>query len=85
MDQVTQYSSLPFQTSDIVEIYPVIKHLELQNNDVRQMILQAKQTYKDGMFEKAFELYSASINSLMQITGPMNKEVASCIAKLASI
>lgn len=49
------------------------------------MLSSAKQAYKDGYFEKAFELYSQCINSLLQITGPMNKEVAACIAKLASI
>ncbi len=37
------------------------------------------------MFEKAFEFYSQCINSLLQITGPMSKDVASCISKLASI
>jgi hypothetical protein len=49
------------------------------------MLASAKQAYKDGSFEKAFELYSSCINSLLQITGPMNREVAACISKLASI
>lgn len=44
--------------SDIIEIYPVLKHLELQNTDIRGILASAKQAYKDGYFEKAFELYS---------------------------
>ena len=52
------YQYLPFQIGDIVDVYPVIKHLDIQNNDVRQMLASAKQMYKEGYFEKAFELYS---------------------------
>lgn len=84
IDEVT-YETLPFAAGDFAEIFPVVKHLELQNNDVRQLLASAKQAYKDGAFERAFELYSQCINALLQITGPMNKEVAACIAKLASI
>lgn len=52
---------------------------------MRQLLASAKQAYKDGAFERAFELYSQCINALLQITGPMNKDVAACIGKLASI
>lgn len=76
---------LPFQIGDVVELFPVLKHLDLQNNDVRSMLQSAKAAYKDNYYEKAFELYSQCINSLLQITGPMNKDVAACISKLASI
>jgi hypothetical protein len=49
------------------------------------MLSAAKSAFKEGMFEKAFELYSSSINSLLQITGPMHRDVATSIGKLASI
>jgi hypothetical protein len=52
------YESMPFQTTDFAEVFPVIKHLELQNNDTRTLLASAKQAYKDGQFERAFELYS---------------------------
>ena len=52
---------------------------------MRQLLSQAKKAYKDGYFEKAFDLFSQCINSLLQISGPMNKDVATCLAKLASI
>ena len=83
--QEDTYESLPFHASDFAEVFPVIKHLELQNNDVRSLMASAKQAYKEGAFERAFDLYSQCINALLQVTGPMNKEVAACIGKLASI
>lgn len=59
------YTSLPFQISDIVEVYPVLKHLDIQNTDIRGLLGSAKQAYKDGYFEKAFELYSQCINGML--------------------
>ena len=59
------YETLPFQPSDFAEIFPVVKHLELQNNDTRALLASAKQAYKDGQFERAFELYSQCINALL--------------------
>jgi hypothetical protein len=84
LEQLT-YESLPFQANDIYELSPVLKHLDLQNTDTRSLLAQSKQAYKDGAFERAFDLYSQCINALLQVTGPMNKEVAASIAKLASI
>ena len=64
LDQLT-YSALPFQSQDLYELTPVLKHLDLQNNDTRALLAQAKQAYKDGAFERAFDLYSQCINALL--------------------
>ena len=85
VEQLMSYAYLPFHLTDVVELYPVYKHLDLQNSDVRQLLQTAKQVQKEGFFERAFELYSQCVNALLQVGGPMNKEVAACIAKLASI
>ena len=66
----------------LISLLSVNKAVE---KNVRAMIQNAKQTYKQGVFDKSFEYYSSSINSLLQITGPLNKELAACISKLASI
>ena len=80
------YCALPFQAEDIVELFPTLKTLDIQNQDVRSGLQSAKQAMKDGYLEKAFELYSQCINSLLQISGsPMNVDVANAISKLASI
>jgi len=41
--------------------------------------------HKENALDKAFELYSQAINMLLQISGAMNEEVASCITNIASI
>jgi len=40
---------------------------------------QANLAYKENAMDRAFELYSQTINIILQISGPMNKDVATCI------
>lgn len=78
-DLYTDYKYLPFQANDITSMYPVVKGILMQNTDVKQVIAQANIAFKEQMLEKAFELYSQAVNILLQIYGPMDKEVAQCI------
>jgi len=39
----------------------------------------------EQQWEKAFDLYSQTINVNLQISGPMNADVAGCISKMANI
>ena len=77
--------NLPFKPSDIADFYPILKSLEVNNRDVQGALAEAKNALADNQLERAFELYSQSINILLQVTGSMNEEVAQCIAKMASI
>lgn len=79
------YKYLPFQANDITSLYPVVKGIGMQNTDVKQVIAQANMAFKEHMLEKAFELYSQAVNILLQIYGPMDKEVAQCICQIAAI
>jgi len=76
---------LPFQSKDISKLYANVKQIKYQNSDVRSCINQANQAYKEINLDRAFEFYSQAINMLLQITGAMNEEVASCISNIASI
>ena len=83
---MTSYEALPFQESDIQELYPVPKYLDIQNNDVRNLIQQAKLQFKlSDTSQIAESLYTEAIEKLGQINGPMCKEMAGCYSKLASI
>lgn len=52
---------------------------------MRACLAQAAMAHKENQLERAFELYSQGINMLLQITGSMNEEVASCITNIAGI
>ena len=84
-DILAHYKYLPFRASDIVKIYPVLKRLVFKNQDVKNLMAQANQAIKEQQMDKAFELYSQANNLLLQISGPMSEEVATCITQIASI
>ena len=46
---------------------------------------EAKSAHNQEQYERAFDLYSQTINVLLQITGAINSDVASCISKMANI
>jgi hypothetical protein len=46
---------------------------------------EAKLAHNQEQYERAFDLYSQTINVLLQITGAINSDVAACIAKMANI
>lgn len=79
------YSMLPFAHEDISDLLSVIKHLDITNNDVRTYTANAKSAFKENYLEQAFEYYNQCMNIHLQISGPLNKDVATCISKLANI
>jgi len=62
-----------------------LKKLIFKNQDVKNLMSQANQAIKEQQMDKAFELYSQANNLLLQISGPMSEEVATCITQIASI
>jgi len=49
------------------------------------MMQEAIAASNELQYEKAFDLYNQIVNLLLQVTGAMNPEVASCITKMANI
>jgi len=47
--------------------------------------MKANQALKENLLEKAFDLFSQANNLLLQVSGPMTEEVATCITQIASI
>jgi len=76
---------LPFCSEDIVDFFPKLKTLTVQNKDVSTLMQEAKAQQSTDQLEKAFETYSQAINILLQISGAMNSDVAGCISKMANI
>lgn len=84
-EEIFVYENLPFHDSNVVDFYPILKTIPFQNKDVSALIQEGKTALGQDMLEKAFENYSQAANILMQISGALNPEVASCISKMANI
>jgi tetratricopeptide (TPR) repeat protein len=79
------YESLPFHGNDIAELVPIINHIDISNYDYKTFINSAKAAIREGYFEQAFEFLNQAININLQISGPINKEAATCLSMLANI
>ena len=84
-DILDDYKYLPFQASDVIELFSNIKQIKRTNPDVKANLAQAHQFFRENQLNKAFELFSYCINVYLQVSGPVNEEVASCIANIAQI
>lgn len=79
------YDLLPFQASDIAQVYPHVKQMELINTDVRQLIQQGKNSFQEQDYERANEALTQATTFLLQFQGPANIEMASILSKMSSI
>ncbi|KAJ0988140.1 hypothetical protein J5N97_006496 [Dioscorea zingiberensis] len=75
----------PFQTSDILDLQPVVKHSVPICSEAMDLMDTGKARLAEGMIEEAFSLFSEAFSILHQVTGPMHREVASCCRYLAMV
>ncbi|XP_020265278.1 clustered mitochondria protein-like [Asparagus officinalis] len=78
-------SALPFQTSDILNLQPVVKHSAPSCSEARDLMEAGKSRLAEGMLNEAYTLFSEAFAILQQVTGPMHREVATCCRYLAMV
>lgn len=59
--------SLPFQQTDIVEINPLVKHLDITSDDVQANMEIAQKFLLDGKVKEALEAFQNSIQLLLNV------------------
>ncbi|GMY22327.1 clustered mitochondria protein isoform X4 [Fagus crenata] len=71
-------SAAPFQTSDILNLQPVVKHSVPLCSEAKDLVETGKIQLAEGMLSEAYTLFSEAFSILQQVTGPMHREVANC-------
>uniref|UniRef100_A0A5B6Z148 Clustered mitochondria protein homolog n=1 Tax=Davidia involucrata TaxID=16924 RepID=A0A5B6Z148_DAVIN len=75
----------PFQTSDILNLQPVVKHSIPVCSEAKDLVETGKIQLAEGMLSEAYTLFSEAFTILQQVTGPMHREVANCCRYLAMV
>ncbi|KAK9123042.1 hypothetical protein Sjap_012644 [Stephania japonica] len=75
----------PFQTSDILNLQPVVKHSVPVSLEAKDLVETGKARLAEGMLSEAYSLFSEAFSILQQVTGPMHREVANCCRYLAMV
>ncbi|KAK7816936.1 clustered mitochondria protein [Quercus suber] len=78
-------SAAPFQTSDIMDLQPVVKHSVPLCSEAKDLVETGKIQLAEGMLSEAYTLFSEAFSILQQVTGPMHREVANCCRYLAMV
>ncbi|KAL2936565.1 Clustered mitochondria protein [Bienertia sinuspersici] len=75
----------PFQTSDILNLQPVVKHSIPLCSEAKDLVETGKVQLAEGMLGEAYTAFSEAFSILQQVTGPMHREVANCCRYLAMV
>ncbi|KAK3223963.1 hypothetical protein Dsin_010988 [Dipteronia sinensis] len=75
----------PFQTSDILNLQPVVKHSVPVCSEAKNLVEMGKVQLAEGLLSEAYTLFSEAFSILQQVTGPMHREVANCCRYLAMV
>nr|XP_043609065.1 clustered mitochondria protein [Erigeron canadensis] len=75
----------PFQTSDILNLQPVVKHSIPVCQEAKELVETGKVQLAEGMLNEAYTLFTEAFTILQQVTGPMHREVANCCRYLAMV
>ncbi|PON86259.1 N-terminal acetyltransferase A, auxiliary subunit [Trema orientale] len=78
-------SAAPFQTTDILNLQPVVKHSVPLCSEAKDLVETGKIQLAEGMLSEAYTLFSEAFSILQQVTGPMHREVANCCRYLAMV
>ncbi|KAK7401524.1 hypothetical protein VNO78_13070 [Psophocarpus tetragonolobus] len=78
-------SATPFQTTDVMDLRPVVKHSVPACSEAKELVETGKLQLAEGMLSEAYTLFSEAFSILQQVTGPMHREVANCCRYLAMV
>lgn len=78
-------AATPFQTSDILNLLPIVKHSVPVCSEAKNLVETGKVQLAEGMLSEAYTLFSEAFSILQQVTGPMHREVANCCRYLAMV
>ncbi|CAF3862709.1 unnamed protein product, partial [Rotaria sordida] len=74
-----------FNENDIINIFPIIKHIPPKPSDAYQFFTSGQQKIQQGLLREGFELISEAHNLLNNVYGPMHPEISMCLRLLARL
>jgi len=78
-------SEIPFQTEDILDLYPVVKHSRPKTQDGHELLESGVSYLAQGRLDVSFELLSEALVIFSQVYGPMHQATAICFSNMAMV
>uniref|UniRef100_A0A673BTG2 Clustered mitochondria (cluA/CLU1) homolog b n=1 Tax=Sphaeramia orbicularis TaxID=375764 RepID=A0A673BTG2_9TELE len=74
-----------FAEEDIVNMFPVVKHLKPTTTDASQLVQQAQEAVQQGLLKDGFELISQAMTLFSSICGVLHEDVSTCLRLLGRL
>lgn len=76
---------LTFFEEDIINIFPVVKHINPRASDAFNFYTTGQNKIQQGYLKEGYELISEALNLLNNVYGAMHPEIAQCLRMLARL
>ncbi len=76
---------LTFFEEDIVNIFPIVKHINPRASDAYNFYTTGQSKIQHGYLKDGYELISEALNLLNNVYGAMHPEIAQCLRMLARL
>ncbi|XP_021934846.1 clustered mitochondria protein homolog [Zootermopsis nevadensis] len=76
---------LTFFEEDIINIFPVVKHINPRATDAYNFYTTGQNKIQQGYLKEGYELISEALNLLNNVYGAMHPEIAQCLRMLARL
>uniref|UniRef100_A0A3B4ZTG7 Clustered mitochondria protein homolog n=1 Tax=Stegastes partitus TaxID=144197 RepID=A0A3B4ZTG7_9TELE len=74
-----------FGEEDVINMFPVVKHLELTSPDATRLVQQAQLAVQQGLLKDGYELISQALTLFSSICGVLYEDVCMCLRLLGRL
>lgn len=78
-------TKVAFYEEDIVNVFPVVKHINPRATDAYNFFTSGQQKIQQGLMKEGFDLISESLNLLNNVYGALHPECVQCLRMLARL
>ena len=80
-----QDNNLTFNEDDILNVFPVVKHIQPKATDALNFYTTGQTKIQQGQFKEGYELISEALNLLNNVYGALHPEITQCLRMLARL
>lgn len=78
-------NKVPFFEDDIVNVFPVVKHINPRASDAYNFYTTGQSKIQQGYLKDGYDLISEALNLLNNVYGAMHPEIAQCLRMIARL
>uniref|UniRef100_A0A3P8TI59 Clustered mitochondria homolog n=1 Tax=Amphiprion percula TaxID=161767 RepID=A0A3P8TI59_AMPPE len=74
-----------FGEEDVINMFPVVKHLKLTSTDATRLVQQAQLAVQQGLLKDGYELISQALTLFSSVCGVLHEDVCMCLRLLGRL